>query len=120
MIAPCFLFDEQMNHDLVDALRITHPGIDIVCVGDIGAPPKGTPDEELLEIAEGEKRILVTMDKRTMPGHLAQHFARGRHTWGVLILRPGCSIAMHGGSISLVWQASDADEWLDRTDYLPY
>jgi len=120
MSPPRFFFDEHVNRDLLMLLRTAHPTIDILCVGDKGAPAKSSPDEDLLEFAETEKRILVTLDKRTMPPHLERHFNAGRHTWGVLILRPGLSISQYGGSLSLVWQASEADEWFDRTDFLPY
>ena len=120
MKRPRFLFDEHVDHNLARALRKKHDEMDILCVGDSNGPPKSTPDEELLKFVEAERRILVTLDKKTMPGHLERHFRLGGHTWGVLILRSGFSVGDYAAELSLVWQASEADEWFDGTEYLPY
>ena len=70
-----FLLDEHMPLALVNAVLGAEPSVDLICVGQPGAPPKQAPDPELLEVAEREQRAIVTLDKKTMPGHAAAHTA---------------------------------------------
>jgi hypothetical protein len=120
MSAPQFLCDEDVPKYLVPALRAKEPAIDILCVGDPGAPPKGTKDPNLLLAAEAMKTILLTRDRKSMPRHLASHFAAGHHTWGVLLMRRRRPLSEYVADILMVWGATEADEWLDRTDVIPY
>jgi hypothetical protein len=94
--------------------------MDLIVVGETGVPPWGTPDSQLLIAAEAMGRCLISRDKRTMPKHLAAHFAAGRHTCGVLLLRGGFGVARYVHEIALIWQATTANEWIDRTDVIPY
>jgi hypothetical protein len=119
MSAVSFLFDEHVPRELATALRTAHPTIDIIRVDEANGPPKGTPDPDLLVVAEQQQRMFVTDDKKSMPGHLAGHYAQGGHTWGVATLRPHRSLSSYGASLSLIWQASEADEWIDQMLHLP-
>lgn len=119
MSKPEFLFDECTDPDVVTALRRLEPAIGIIRVGDQGAPPRSTLDPEMLLAAESLGRVLVTNDRRTMPGHLIAHFLAGRHTAGVILLREGFAIGRYARSILDQWAATTADEWIDRTTYLP-
>ncbi len=94
--------------------------MNLVFVGDPGMPPRGTLDPDLLIAADALERILVTQDKNSMPQHLSDHFAAGRHTHGVVILRQGFSLAAYLRDLLLIWHATTAEEWIDRTDYIPY
>ena len=120
MANPRFLFDECVSRILVKALRKREPKIDIVCVGQSGGPSKKTPDPDLLVIAEAQRRLLVSNDRSTMPVAITDHFAKGLHTWGVILLRKGFSLARYIQDLVLVYQATKADEWRDRMDYVPY
>lgn len=60
--------------------------IDAVRVGDPPDLPLGTVDPDILIWAEREARIFVSLDKRTLPGHLAQHLQQGRHSPGIFIV----------------------------------
>jgi hypothetical protein len=57
-------------------------------VGDPADLPLGSGDPALLLWAEREQRILVKHDPDTMPRHLADHLAAGRHSSGVFMIRP--------------------------------
>src|SRR5437879_4948845 len=92
---PRFLFDEHIEVALLVALRQREPLIDILQVGDSGAPPRQTTDPDLLLAAESMSRILVSGDRRTMPVHLTHHFQAGRHTCGVILMRGGFSLARY-------------------------
>ena len=120
MANPRFLFDEDVSRILSKALRRREPEIDIICVGQAGGPPKKTTDKDLLVIAESLGRVLASWDRSTMPVALTNHFAKGLHTWGVILVRKGFSLARYIQEMLLVWQATSSDEWRDRTDYIPY
>jgi hypothetical protein len=55
-----------------------------------------------------------------MPTHLADHFANGHHTWGVIVMRQGFATSRYVGDLILVAQVTSADEWLDRMEYIPF
>ncbi len=119
MDKPRFLFDECTDPDLIEALRRREPNVDIIRVNDSGAPPSGTPDPDLLLAAETLQRVLLTNDKRTMPGHLKDHYAAGHRTAGVMMLRPNISLARYMREILNHWATTSADDWIDRTVYIP-
>src|SRR5262245_48077893 len=112
-----FLFDEDTDPDLIDALLRREPAVDALRVGWDGAPPTGTLDPDLLIAAEALGRMVVSNDKKTMPGHLAAHFAAGRHTHGVALLRQGFSFSAYVDDLLMLWTGSEAEEWVDGSIY---
>lgn len=84
-----FLLDEHLRGVLWNAIerhnRLGGLPIDAVRVGDPADLPLGSDDAVILAWAEKENRILVTLDRHTMSGNLAQHLATGRHSPGVFI-----------------------------------
>src|SRR5207249_4057707 len=91
-----FLLDEHLRGPLKSAIErqnlLFGLQLDVVAVGDASDLPLGSDDPTILSWAEQKGRILVTLDRRTMNRHLANHLAAGRHSPGVLILDPLCSI----------------------------
>lgn len=117
-----FLLDEHMPASVSNALLALVPGIQVRLVGvDPDVPPKQTPDPELLRFAESEGYSIVTFDKDTMPSHLTDHLASGRHTRGVFLFLNGNDLnaGIIAGELVIVWTASDPDEWADRLVFLP-
>ena len=114
-----FLFDECVSHRLVEALLRAEPSIEFLIVGEEGAPPKKTPDLVLLEFAEAEKRLFVSFDKKTLPGHLQEHYAKGRHTYGVIAMKRYVAFGSLLEELLFIWMASTADEWIDYYDVVP-
>lgn len=114
-----FLLDEDVPEFFADEIIRLEPSITTYQVGLEGGPPKGTKDPPLLAFAEENKMILVTMDKRTMPKHLGAHFAQGRHTCGVLLLRQGFPITRYAEDLILVWSAHEDKDLVDCTMYIP-
>ena len=74
---------------------------------------------ELLAFCEREKRLLVSLDRATMPDHVAAHVAAGRSTWGVLFVTRRCSFRQLLDDLVLVWSATEAEEWRNSIHYLP-
>lgn len=117
---PRFLLDENLSPRLIVALHRLEPTIDVLRVGDEGAPPLQTTDSEIIYFLARSQRMLITDNRSTMPDHLAGHYAsEGKSHWGVLWIRPSTSIGEIAANLHLIWQASEAEEWLDRADWIP-
>ena len=116
---PRFLLDEHVNRAIQRQLRRLDPRIDVLAIGDPGAPPAGTSDPDLLRWIEEHGYILVTENRSTIPGHLSDHFAAGRHIPGLFWIRPGVGIGQVIEELYLIWYASTADEYRDRPLFIP-
>jgi ribosome biogenesis GTPase A len=81
-VKPRFLIDENLDPDIYEGVKRYNSVIDIVVVGDDAAPPLGTKNPQILEYCEREQRILVTNNRKSMPGHLRDHLRIGHHYWG--------------------------------------
>lgn len=115
-----FLCDEHVHPALAEAIHNREPGVKLLFVGQPNAPATGTPDPELLQSAEQKGYALLTGDRRTMPIHLIEHHAAGRHTWGVFLIRREAEWSRLIHDILLIWSASQAEDWRDRLEYLPW
>jgi hypothetical protein len=114
-----FLIDEDLSPDYVQQLQQYNPAIDVLRVGHSGAPALSTLDPELLLYCEREQRALVTENRATMPGHERDHLTAGRHHWGIFKLRRGHGFGVYLAELRLIWEASEAEEWLDQSRWLP-
>lgn len=93
--------------------------VDVVRVGDPADLPRRSLDPDILLWAEREGRILVTLDKNTMPGHLTAHLAAGHHSPGILMIRPGFTIRELVFHLALIAYACQPDEYADQYVYMP-
>lgn len=55
-----------------------------------------------------------------MPEHLDAHWQNGGHIWGLFWVRRLTPIGRLAQEIHLVWEASEAEEWLDHLAWLPF
>jgi hypothetical protein len=115
-----FLCDEDVSHDVIAFLRSAEPAMDILAVGEAGAPPKQTPDPVVLSRPVALRRALVSGDRKTMSNVVTADLRAGGHNCGVIFLKGGHSVAQYSGTIHLIWFCETADDWLDRIDYIPY
>ena len=116
---PRFLLDEHVNRAIQRQLRRLDARIEVLAIGDPGAPSAGTSDPDLLIWLEKEGYILVTENRSTMPMHLVDHYAAGRHVPGVFWIRPRAGLGAIIEELYLIWYASEADEYQDRTLFIP-
>lgn len=115
-----YLFDEHVPPAVIKALLTAEPSIRLLVVGQHGAPPKRTPDPDLLAYAEFERMAVVTNDRQTMIQHAADHLAAGHHTWGVFLYSLyGMSAGSLADELLMIWVASPAAEWIDQIVFLP-
>jgi predicted nuclease of predicted toxin-antitoxin system len=111
-----FQADADFNQNVVRALRRRQPMIDFQTADD--ARLRGLNDPEVLAIAEREGRILVSHDRHTMPQHFAD-FLMMQHSPGVFILSQYLPISQAVEELLMVWEASEAEEWIDTIQSLP-
>ena len=118
-----FLLDENLRGPMWDALQHHNATgaytVDVLRVGDSLAPPLRTPDKDLLIWTEHADRVLVTLDKNTMPGHLSSHLRASRHSPGVFLVRLNCTLARAASFVVAAAYASDPAEWRDRAAHIP-
>ena len=118
MITIDYLLDENVDPRLQETLRQSWPQIAVPRVGDKDAPPVQTPDPEILLWCEDRGLSLVTNNRRSMPVHLREHLAEGRHVPGIFILPGTLSLGETAERLATVWGASDAEEYRDQIVYL--
>jgi hypothetical protein len=122
-MALCFLLDENLRGPLWHAVQQHNAQgvnvIDVLCVGDPPAPALGTADPDLLLWCEANGRVLVSRDRRTMPGHFAAHLNAGHHLPGLLLLRSVWTIPAVLAALVLYDQACDPQDLVDRMEEIP-
>jgi hypothetical protein len=96
------------------------PSLTVYRVGDEEAPPFGTLDPDILIWCEMNYFLLVTDNRSTMPVHLSNHLAAGRHVPGILEIRPKANIGDVLNTLEDIAVASIEDEYRDRIEYIPF
>ncbi len=114
-----FLLDEHVPVPVKARLRQIEPTARVYAIGDAEAPPKRTPDPDILFWAEAHDCLLVTNNRATMPPHLARHLASGHHVPGIVLVPRRFGIAQIVADLLLVWGASLPGEFQDQIIYLP-
>ena len=104
----------------MSAVRRNEPHIDFRFASEArsGGGLKGLVDDAVLAIAAEEGRILVTHDRRTMPGHFAE-FITTHESPGVLIIPRRMQLSDAVEWLITIWTASEAEEWLNQILPIP-
>lgn len=100
-------------------LLIREPGLVVWQIGMPGVSPAGTLDPEILIWCEANNFVLVTNNRKSMPVHLADHLAAGRHIPGILTVDVLGSLARNIDDLLTTAFASLPNEYTDRVAYLP-
>ncbi len=119
MSAHKFLLDEHVDPQLQRALRRHSFDLVVWCIGDPGAPELHSSDPEILIWCEDNGFSLITNNRASMPNHLRDHLAAGRHVPGIFTLGPNMSFGDVLAELILIWIASEAEEYTDQLLYLP-
>lgn len=118
-----YVLDEPLRGPLWKAIQWHNvrgiETLDVVRVGDPPDLPRGSLDPALLLWAEREGRILVSLDKSTLPTHLASHLQSGRHVPGIFIPKPRSTFPQIVAFLVAAAYASDPAEWQDLLVYIP-
>lgn len=114
-----FLLDEQLPQWWRRQLLRRAPALSLWKVGEAGAPPLQSPDPVLLDWCEAHECVLVTDNRKSMPGHLADHLRQGRHVSGILVVRRGMHVTDLAKGLILIAGASLEKEYEDQIRYFP-
>jgi hypothetical protein len=115
-MTPRFLADADFNHKIVLGVLRREPAVDFCGAREGGVI--GVPDPVVLRIAAESGRILVSHDRKTMPGLLAD-FLKLSPSPGVIIVPQDLDIGAAIEDLLVIWAVSDAAEWQDRVGFLP-
>jgi hypothetical protein len=113
-----YLIDENLSTRLKGAIQRIEPLVDVLRVGDQGAPPLGTLDPDVLIYLTATRRLLVTDNRKSMPKHLVDHAAAEFQHWGIFVVSKDAPIGALADELYLYWEVSEAEEWIDRTEWL--
>ena len=111
-----FQADADFNEDIVMGVRRRVPEIDFQTASEAGLT--GVADPDVLALCAQEGRILVTHDRRTMPGHFAT-FISLETSPGVFIIQRSTELLAAIEALILVWEASEASEYVNSLRTLP-
>jgi hypothetical protein len=111
-----FQADYDFNKKIVRALRHRYPSMDFQTGHEAGF--ESLPDEQVLEIAAREGRILVSHDLSTMPMHFANFIAQ-QDSPGILLIPQVLPIRIAIEELALIWGASEAEEYANLITWLP-
>lgn len=114
-----YLLDENLSPRITLTIRRHYPDLDVLRVGDEGAPALGTLDPAILHWLELNQRTLVTDNRKSLPGHIANHLAAGGHHWGVFQVRKNTPLLPLAEALYIYWSVTEAEEWRDLTEWLP-
>ena len=122
-MALTFLLDEHLRGPLWHAI-IQHNQqggiqIDILRVGDPRDLPLGSSDPDILIWAEREGRIVISLDRNSMPGHFLSHLQSGRHSPGLLLVHPFCGFTRVVAELALITHAGNPADYFDQIGYIP-
>lgn len=118
-----FLLDEHLTRRIQIAVWHRRAMLDVLRVGDVGAPPYGSDDPSLLRYAEQAGRMFITSDRQTLrgsSGHITAHLMAGGHTWGVAFVRPSAPLGSIADTLVLIAEASAPDDWRDQEIWIPF
>jgi hypothetical protein len=105
-----FQADADSNQNIVRAVLRRQPLIDFRAADE--GSLRGLSDLDVLAATTCEGRALVSHDRQTMPGHFTE-FLRTQHRPGVFVLSQSLLIGLAAEELVMVWEASDAAEWID-------
>ena len=114
-----YLIDENLSPAYREQLLDREPLLEVLRVGNEGAPARSTQDPEILKWCEQNNFILVTKDPNTIPKHLSDHLAAGHHVPGIIMTNSSVPTGAILEDLILIAGASHEDEFRDQIVYIP-
>lgn len=111
-----FQGDYDLKRSIISGLKRRLPEIDFRNADE--SQLRGLRDDYVLAIAAQEGRILVSHDRRTMPIHFA-HFIAKHRSPGVILIDQYFPVKEAIDELLLIWEASEAEEWINRLEFIP-
>jgi predicted nuclease of predicted toxin-antitoxin system len=108
--------DADLNEDIVTGVCRRAPEIEFQTAYE--ARLSGVKDSEVLALAAREGRILVTHDRKTMPGYFGE-FIKSHKSPGLFIITQNAELLLVIEELILIWSASEAEEHVNSVRALP-
>ncbi len=115
-----YLLDENLSPRLKIAVLRLNLDIDILRIGDPKTPPLGTLDPDVLIYLGQSQRLLVTDNRTSMPEHLQEYWQTHQSFFGLFWVRPDTKIGKLAEELVFIWESSEAEEWVNITDWIPF
>jgi predicted nuclease of predicted toxin-antitoxin system len=109
--------DVNFARAIVNGLRRRLPDIDVAFAQDVGL--ETASDEQILEWAASERRILLTHDKQSLLDIAYLRIARGQPMPGVIYVPQRMPIGQAIADLEIVLSASFPNELENRVIWLP-
>ena len=111
-----FQADNDLDQRIVLATRRLDLAIDFQTAPELGL--HGRADPEVLALAAQQGRLLVSHDRRTMPGHF-ETFIATQTSPGLVIVARTLPMGQAAAWLHLLWAASEAEEYVNILYSLP-
>jgi len=111
------LVDQDFDQDIMRGLARRTSEFDAITAFEAGISTLDDP--ELLRWAAEVGRIVVTHDRKTMPGHAARALAAGEKMAGVIVVPRKLPIAQAIEQLEIVVVCSEETEWKEVVKILP-
>jgi hypothetical protein len=111
-----FLADANFNQKILAGLLLREPSIDFALPQTM--IPEKMKDSEVLDLGHSSGRILVSHDVTTMPRWFDQ-CVQERSCAGLILVPDGLPIRDVIEDLLLIWHATEAEEWVNRMEWLP-
>lgn len=112
-----FLADQNFDGDVVRGLLRNIPDLDVITTHQ--ANLSEAPDPGQLNWAALHERIVLTHDRRTMPGYAADRIRAGLRMCGVVVVPLRFPLAQAISEIELIAMCSLENEWENKLQFLP-
>jgi hypothetical protein len=111
-----FLADANFNQKIVAGLLLREPSLDFALPQ--AMIPVRMNDSDVLDLAHLSGRLLVSHDVTTMPRWFDQ-CVEERSCAGLILLPGSVPIREAIEDLLLIWRLTEAEEWVNRMEWLP-
>jgi Domain of unknown function (DUF5615) len=109
--------DQNFNEHILNGLSRRAQALDVVRVRDVGLT--GAEDWAILEWAAREGRVLLTHDRRTIPGFAYERVRAGKSMPGIFLVSNLLPVGHAVDELVLAIECSFDEEWKDQVTYFP-
>jgi predicted nuclease of predicted toxin-antitoxin system len=117
MSRPRLLADHDLKDAMIRGVQRREPSIEFVRARDLGLETQ--TDADILEFAARGGWIVVTHDVNTMTAAASERLTAGDEMSGLLLTHQRDPMGDVIDSLVLIWQSSEAEEWVGQIAYLP-
>jgi predicted nuclease of predicted toxin-antitoxin system len=117
MSRPRFLADHDFRDRILRGLKKREPSVDLVRVREVGL--ERAPDDQILEYAAAENRIVLSHDVNTMSAAAIARINTGEPMWGLILAIQAAKPSTIIDDVLLFWTVYEADDLRNEIHYLP-